>query len=304
MPADGVELSPAKHLLTTPEILRLAGLFVNEGVTKIRLTGGEPTLRRDLIDLMAGLHALPGLQEICITSNGLALHRKLPLLAQHGLTSLNLSLDTLVPAKFALLTRRPEQGLSAVLRALETAKGLGIPRIKLNVVVMRGVNDDEVVDFVHLARDHAIQVRFIEYMPFGGNRWQEKKMVTYAELRDTIEQSMGAPLELIPAQPGDTAKNYRLPGDTGGGGSVGFITSMTDHFCGTCTRLRLTADGNIKVCLFDNAEVSLRDQLRAGATDPQLLTAIGAAVHGKREKHAGLGDLEKMENRPMVLIGG
>jgi cyclic pyranopterin phosphate synthase len=303
MPAEGVELSPPKHLLTTPEILRLAGLFVNEGVTKIRLTGGEPTLRRDLIDLMAGLDALPGLREICLTSNGLALHRKLPLLAQHGLTALNLSLDTLVPAKFALLTRRPEQGLAAVLRALDTAKGLGIPRIKLNVVVMRGINDDEVVDFVKLARDHAIQVRFIEYMPFGGNRWQEKKMVAYAELRNTIEQSLGAPLEPIPAQPGDTAKNYRLPGSSGGG-SVGFITSMTDHFCSSCTRLRLTADGNIKVCLFDNAEVSLRDQLRAGATDAQLLETIGRAVHGKREKHAGLKDLEKMENRPMVLIGG
>lgn len=303
MPADGVDLSPPDHLLSTPEILRLARLFVSQGVTKIRLTGGEPTLRRDLVDLMEGLHSLPGLDNICITSNGLALHRKLPALAQHGLTALNLSLDTLVPAKFELLTRRPGQGLAAVLRSLDTAVKLNIPRVKLNVVVMRGVNDDEILDFVALARDHPIQIRFIEYMPFDGNRWNSHKMVPYAELRAAIERGIGTSLELVPAQPGDTAKNYRLP-DSNYVGSVGLITSMTDHFCGTCTRLRLTSDGNLKVCLFDNAEVSLRDRLRAGASDAELLNVVGAAVRGKKSKHAGLGELEKMKNRPMVLIGG
>ncbi|ODQ81481.1 hypothetical protein BABINDRAFT_18435, partial [Babjeviella inositovora NRRL Y-12698] len=296
MPAEGVELSPEGNLLTTPEILRLARLFVSQGVRKVRLTGGEPTIRSDILELVNELHAIPGLEEICITSNGLALHRKLPQLCESGLTALNLLLDTLVAGKFALITRR--NGLSAVLRALHVALALGV-RVKVNVVVMRGVNEDEILDFVAMARDHPLEVRFIEYMPFGGNKWLQGKMFDYADTMRIIARKYA--LTKVPHRAGDTAKVYSHPSFRG---RVGFITSMTENFCGTCTRLRLTTDGNLKVCLFGNEEVSLRDMMRSGKTDGEILEVIGVAVKGKREKHDDMGVLENMPNRPMILIGG
>lgn len=298
MPEEGVDLSPPDHLLTTDEILRLARLFVSQGVTKIRLTGGEPTVRKDILDLVAGLGAIPGLKELCMTSNGISLHRKLPALRAGGLTALNLSLDTLVDGKFTIMTRR--QGLSHVLKSLQTALDVGVPKVKLNVVVMRGLNEDEVPDFVALTKDRDIEVRFIEYMPFDGNKWSTNKMVPFREIEDMITDA-GYTLEPIAAKPGDTAKSCTVAGHLG---RVGFITSMTSHFCSSCTRLRITCDGNLKVCLFGNAEVSLRDLLRADVPDSALLAVIGRAVKNKKAQHAGIGTLEKMKNRPMILIGG
>ncbi|GMG39099.1 unnamed protein product [Ambrosiozyma monospora] len=298
MPEEGIELSPSTHLLTTEEIIRIARLFVSQGVRKIRLTGGEPSVRRDLVDIVSALHEIPGLDEICITSNGLALHRKLPKLAMNGLTALNLSLDTLVDGKFQMITRR--NGLSAVLRSLETALKLGLPKVKLNVVVMSGVNEEEVLSFVKMTKDYPLEVRFIEYMPFGGNKWSGDKMVTYEDMLSNIEV-VYPEVTRLKHKPGDTAKVYQIPGFRG---KIGFITSMTENFCSTCTRLRITSDGNLKVCLFGNEEVSLRDLMREGVSDSELLEAIGKAVKLKKEKHAGLGELENMPNRPMILIGG
>lgn len=298
MPEEGVDLSPPDHLLTTDEILRLARLFVSQGVTKIRLTGGEPTVRKDILDLVTGLGEIPGLKELCMTSNGISLHRKLPALRAAGLTALNLSLDTLVDGKFTIMTRR--QGLSHVLKSLQTALDVGVPKVKLNVVVMRGLNEDEVPDFVALTKDRDIEVRFIEYMPFDGNKWSTNKMVPFREIEDMITDA-GYSLEPIAAKPGDTAKSCAVAGHLG---RVGFITSMTSHFCSSCTRLRITCDGNLKVCLFGNAEVSLRDLLRANVPDEELLTVIARAVKNKKAQHAGIGTLEKMKNRPMILIGG
>uniref|UniRef100_A0A0B7JR06 Radical SAM core domain-containing protein n=1 Tax=Bionectria ochroleuca TaxID=29856 RepID=A0A0B7JR06_BIOOC len=337
MPEEGVPLSPSRELLTTPEIVMLSSVFVSQGVNKIRLTGGEPTVRRDILPLMHQLGDLRsrGLRELCITTNGISLHRKLDSMVDAGLTGVNLSLDTLDPFQFQIMTRR--KGFDAVQksidRILELNKlGAGI-KLKINCVVMRGVNDREIVPFVELTREKDLEVRFIEYMPFDGNKWNKTKMFSYKEMLGLIREKHPS-LAKVQDHRNDTSKTWHIPGFAG---RIGFITSMTHNFCGTCNRLRITSDGNLKVCLFGNAEVSLRDILRSlnggepideqafeamkqiemdrkqGLTPPnqalgidtheaELLEVIGAAVKRKKAKHAGMGELEHMKNRPMILI--
>ncbi|KAI1502718.1 molybdenum cofactor biosynthesis prote [Biscogniauxia marginata] len=339
MPEEGVPLSPQRELLTTPEIIMLSSIFVSQGVTKIRLTGGEPTIRRDILPLMQQIGALRphGLRELCLTTNGLALHRKLEGMVEAGLTGVNLSLDTLDPWQFQIMTRR--KGFDAVMKSIERVlelnkHGAGI-KLKINSVVMRGINDREIIPFVEMTREKDIEVRFIEYMPFDGNKWNEGKMFSYSEMLNLIRSNYSG-LEKVQCHKNDTSKTYKVPGFMG---KIGFITSMTHNFCGSCNRLRITSDGNLKVCLFGNAEVSLRDILRKSnggepieeeayeamrqieinrrqglpgqSTTPlglmapneqELLEVIGMAVKRKKEKHAGIGELEHMKNRPMILI--
>lgn len=338
MPEEGVPLSPSSHLLTTPEISYLSSLFVSQGVSKIRLTGGEPTIRRDILPLMHSIGELRrnGLRELCITSNGITLRRKLDSMVEAGLTGVNLSLDTLDPFQFQIMTRR--MGFEAVMksidRILEMNKlGAGI-KLKINCVIMRGINEREIIPFVEMGREKDLEVRFIEYMPFEGNKWNQEKMLGYQEMIELIQEKYPR-LEKVQDHKNDTSKTFKVPGFVG---KIGFITSMTNNFCGTCNRLRITSDGNLKVCLFGNTEVSLRDLLRkddgslpfadgqmegmkwfemdrekalsgTGAfeykrRERELLEVIGMAVRRKKEKHAGMGQLEKMKNRPMILIGG
>ncbi|KAI5291413.1 hypothetical protein KEM54_004858 [Ascosphaera aggregata] len=345
MPEEGVQLSPPEHLLTTPEIVYLASLFVSQGVTKIRLTGGEPTVRKDFVSLVQQVGRLRdhGLKELCITSNGIALGRKMHDLYEAGLTGVNLSLDTLDPAAYQIMTRR--NGLDKVMGTVNTIldmKRAGAAIIlKINCVVMKGVNDREMLPFVELTRHQDVEVRFIEYMPFDGNRWHKAKMVSYRTMLDTIRQRHPT-FKKLNDHKNDTSKTYRIEGFKG---KIGFITSMTHNFCGTCNRLRITSDGNIKVCLFGNEEVSLRDIIRGhnqgkpivdgetlllsrlqesqwtksaqsphtdttseatmvGQRERELLGVIGAAVKGKKARHAGMTELKDMRNRPMILIGG
>ncbi|KAJ3517867.1 hypothetical protein NLJ89_g232 [Agrocybe chaxingu] len=281
-------------------MLRLATLFVKSGVTKIRLTGGEPTVRKGIVDIVGSLNKLRryGLKSIGMTSNGLALHRRLPLLVENGLTHLNLSLDTLDPFKFELITRR--RGHDAVLKALDMALALPLASVKLNVVVIKNLNDSEVLDFIDMTKDKPFSVRFIEFMPFTGNKWDKKKMVESSELLERI-RARHPNVQRASDELNDTARSWIIPGHEG---SFGFISSMSDHFCASCNRLRLTADGQVKVCLFDANEVSLRDKLRAGASDEEILETIGRAVADKQEKHAGMEDIDVVTNRPMILIGG
>jgi cyclic pyranopterin phosphate synthase len=338
MPEEGVLLSPTPHLLTTPEIVYLSALFVSQGVTKIRLTGGEPTVRKDIVPMMQAIGKLrrDGLKELCLTTNGISLHRKLDSMVEAGLTGVNLSLDTLDPFQFQIMTRR--KGFEAVMKSIDRIlemkkKGAGI-KLKINCVVMRGLNDREIIQFVEMGREKPIEVRFIEYMPFDGNKWSHGKMVSFKEMLAVIREKYPT-LEKVADHKSDTSKTYRVPGFEG---RVGFITSMTHNFCGTCNRLRITSDGNLKVCLFGNTEVSLRDMIRkanngqpiddqamesldlleaarraahAGQEgldidnrERELLDIIGMAVHRKKAKHAGMGELENMKNRPMILIGG
>ena len=339
MPEEGVPLSPPSHLLTTPEIIYLSSLFVSEGVTKIRLTGGEPTIRPDIIPLMHSIGDLrrQGLRELCITTNGIALHRKLDSMAEAGLTGVNLSLDTLDPLQFQIMTRR--KGFEAVMKSMDrivemNRLGAGI-KLKINCVIMRKVNEREIIPFVELSKDKDVEIRFIEYMPFDGNKWNQEKMISYKEMLGIIRSKYPG-LQKVLDHKNNTSKTYKVPGFVG---TIGFITSMTEHFCGSCNRLRITSDGNLKVCLFGNSEVSLRDLIRKqndgqpideeaieaykklknshqrsliddqelleiGRRERELLQVIGQALKRKKERHAGMGQLENMKNRPMILIGG
>lgn len=342
MPEEGIELAPNRELLTTPEIVYLSALFVNQGVNKIRLTGGEPTVRKDIVPLMQQIGSLRpnGLRELALTTNGISLHRKLDAMVEAGLTGVNISLDTLDPFQFQLLTRR--KGFDAVNKSIERIQemnrtGAGI-KLKINAVVMRGLNDHQILPFVEKTRHEDIEVRFIEYMPFDGNKWSENKMLPYQEMLDIIRQQY-PDIGRIRDAKNDTSKTWQVPGFTG---RVGFITSMTHNFCGTCNRLRITSDGNLKVCLHGETEVSLRDLLRKDlggdpmddaafdalrqleldrrqlgppglkfdseessmSTEAQLLDVIGQAVKRKKAKHAGMGVLENLKNRPMIKIGG
>lgn len=298
MPEEGVDLSPREELLTFEEIERLATLFVDAGVRKIRLTGGEPLVRRDVEQLAERLAAIERLESLAITTNGILLDRKGSALRKAGVDSLNISLDTFRHDRFYQITRR--KGLERVLASIEDALQLGFDPVKVNCVVMRGVNDDELTDFVAYTEATPVQVRFIEYMPFSGNGWNDAQFVSYAEMMKVIEGRFGG---LVPLQDGanDTTRSFRVPGWAG---SIGFITSMSDHFCGTCNRLRLTADGNLKVCLFGANEISLRDSMRAGGTDTELQILIDAAVKRKAAHHAGMYQLADADDRPMILIGG
>ncbi|XP_065611333.1 molybdenum cofactor biosynthesis protein 1 isoform X3 [Cyrtonyx montezumae] len=298
MPEEGVQLTPKSELLTAQEIITLAGLFVKEGVEKIRLTGGEPLIRPDVVDIVGQLYKLEGLKTIAITTNGINLARLLPRLKEAGLNAINISLDTLVPAKFEFIVRR--KGFHKVMEGIHKATELGYRPVKVNCVVMRGLNEDELLNFVDFTKDLPLDVRFIEYMPFDGNKWNFKKMVSYKEMLDTIKQRWPE-LEKLPCEASSTAKSYKVPHFRG---QISFITSMSEHFCGSCNRLRITADGNLKVCLFGSSEVSLRDHLRSGASEEELVQIIGAAVSRKKKQHAGMFNISQMKNRPMILIGG
>ncbi|XP_065536108.1 molybdenum cofactor biosynthesis protein 1 isoform X2 [Lathamus discolor] len=280
MPEEGVQLTPKSDLLTTEEIITLAKLFVKEGVEKIRLTGGEPLIRPDVVDIVGQLRKLEGLKTIAVTTNGMNLTRLLPRLKEAGLNAINISLDTLVPAKFEFIVRR--KGFHKVMEGIHKATELGYHPVKVNCVVMRGFNEDELLGFVDFTKDLPLDVRFIEYMPFDGNKWNFKKMVSYKEMLDTIKQQWPE-LEKLSCEASSTAKGYKVPHFQG---QISFITSMSEHFCGSCNRLRITADGNLKVCLFGNSEVSLRDHLRSGASEEELIQVIGAAVGRKKKQHA------------------
>ncbi|XP_061959344.1 GTP 3',8-cyclase, mitochondrial isoform X2 [Populus nigra] len=258
MPAEGVELTRSPQLLSQDEIVHLANLFVSSGVDKIRLTGGEPTIRKDIEDICLQLSNLKGLKTLAMTTNGITLARKLPKLKECGLTSLNISLDTLVPAKFEFLTRR--KGHERVMDSINAAIDCGYNPVKVNCVVMRGFNDDEICDFVELTHNKPINVRFIEFMPFDGNVWNVKKLVPYSEMLDRVGKQFPS-LKRLQDHPADTAKNFRIDGHLG---MVSFITSMTEHFCAGCNRLRLLADGNFKVCLFGPSEIPSLFPLKYG----------------------------------------
>ncbi|CAE6502618.1 unnamed protein product [Rhizoctonia solani] len=310
MPEEGIPLSPSGNILTNEEVVRLARIFVQHGVTKIRLTGGEPTLRRGLPALIQELRGL-GVQQIGMTSNGIALWKKLPELVQSGLTHLNLSLDTLDPHKFERMTLR--RGHDKVLKSLYTAlslhasspdpmpnySGPRLESVKLNTVLIRNVNDSEIARFLALTKLNPMSVRFIEFMPFAGNQWDANSVVTASELlqrvRDLVRggwfddslpvnASDSEEVVTLPREPTDTARTYRVRGFAG---TFGFISSMSDDFCAGCNRLRITADGNLKPCLFDEKETPLRDLVRSQApsAEQDLVAAIHRAVKGKFAKH-------------------
>jgi len=283
MPAEGVPLSPKSHLLSTEEIILISRLFVSQGVRKIRLTGGEPTIRKDLVDIISQLKEIPKLENVSITTNGLVLTRNLVSYQRAGLDSLNISLDTLQPKKYEQITRR--KGFERVIAGIDLAVQLGY-KPKINCVAMKNFNEDEICDFVEWTKDRDVDIRFIEYMPFNGNRWNTEKLLPFQDMLNSIKDKYPN-LETLSNGPNDTSKAFKVPNYKG---QVGFITSMTEHFCGTCNRLRITADGNLKVCLFGNKEISLRDAIRKGCSEDDLIALIGASVLRKKKQHAGKFD--------------
>ena len=290
-----------EELMTREEIVTIARLFVERhGITKIRLTGGEPLVRPDAVDIVRDLVKLP--VKLGLTTNALTLHKHLDGLIDAGLRSLNVSLDTFDAERFRKITRR--DGYDVVWANIQEAHRRGL-RVKLNMVVMRGVNDDELLRFVELTRDHDIHVRFIEFMPFAGNHWGRERVYTYAEMLGHIGSVHS--FEKLTDDPHSTAKAYRVPGWAG---TFAVISTVTEPFCGTCDRLRLTAEGRMRNCLFAREETDLLSALRRGEDIAPLIEANVLA------KHAMLGGLpafkpEKQEEvlhdlsaRPMVAIGG
>jgi cyclic pyranopterin phosphate synthase len=277
-----------EEILTYEEIVRLVTIFARRGVAKLRITGGEPLLRRDLAQLIRMLVLTPGVEEISLTTNGVLLEEQAPDLAAAGLQRINVSLDTLKPERFRDMTRR--DGLDRVLRGLEIAHEVGLRPVKVNTVLMKGVNDDEILSLVAAARDRGWDLRFIEFMPLeNGSTWDLSRVVSGQEVRRRIESRW--PLTEAPSSSPHSPATRFLFED--GVGSVGFINSVTAPFCSTCSRLRLTADGYMSSCLYATDEVDLKTPLRAGVGDQVLETLVEQAVARKGRG----GALEILESR-------
>ncbi len=269
------------------------------GVQKIRLTGGEPTTRADLADLVARLVEIKGIETVSLTTNGVLFARSALLLKQAGLSGVNISLDSLNRETFKKIARR--DALKQVLESIESALQFEFEPVKLNMVVMAGVNEHEMLDFVELAKSKPVNVRFIEYMPFKGNQWDPTGVVSYAMMRERIEQTYD--LHAMP----DTFIANRVAEDfmiSGFRGKISFIASMSRSFCATCSRLRLTADGALKACLFFPAQAQLRESLRSRASDEQLKLNISRAVLAKPEGHPDPVELTALNDLSMIEIGG
>jgi len=297
MPAEGLEWLPRSEVLTFEEISRLAGIFVGLGVRTVRLTGGEPLLRRGLDELVAQLSAA-GVTDLSMTTNGFLLAAKAKALAAAGLRRINVSVDSLLQHRFAAMTR--QDALDAVMEGLAAAERAGMSPVKLNCVVIRGTNDDEIVDFARFARTTGYEARFIEFMPLDADKgWRRDQVVPSEEVLATIDQAY----PLVATGTGtEPAAVYRFA--DGAPGSVGVIPSVTAPFCASCNRVRITADGQFRTCLFSLGETDLRGMLRSGATDDEIAGAIRHAVAGKWAGHAiGAEDFTRPD-RSMSMIGG
>ncbi len=298
MPEDMI-FRPNAELMQDEEVLLLVRLFSSLGFDKFRLTGGEPTVRAHIVDLVSGIAATPGVRSLSMTTNGVLLTRLAQPLAQAGLQRVNISIDTLNPEKFRRLTRWG--ALEDVWQGILAAEQAGLTPVKLNAVVVRGYNEAEVVDLVRLTKEHPWQVRFIEMMPFAGaTELQLNQVVTADEMQANIEAALG-PMEVANGGELDgEARLFRLPGAAG---EVGFISSVSMPFCAACTRARLTADGRLRLCLLREGEVDLLTPLRAGASLEDLRQIILAGVWDKPWGH-GLAEGIIPLNRVMSEIGG
>jgi len=300
IPDEDIEWLPREELLSLEETARLARIAVAAGIRKLRITGGEPLLRKNLPSLVAELAAIPDLLDLALTTNGAELSRLAGPLAEAGLRRVNVSLDSLDRTRFARIAQR--DALDAVLAGIDAAEAAGLLPLSLNCVAMRGLNDGEAVDFARLARERGFEVRFIEFMPLEhGHRWGPDRLVPGAELRASIDAAY--PLEPHPDPDPHAASRDWVFAD-GAPGVVGFIDSVSDPFCSTCNRIRLTADGKLRTCLFSLREHDLRGPLRDGASDEELAALLRAAVGTKERKHHVTDGLFVKPERTMSQIGG
>lgn len=298
MPEEDYHFMPNQQLMQAEEIIQIAKIFVDQGVTKIRLTGGEPLVRKDAPEIIKALGKLG--VELTITTNATRVEHFVDLFEEAGIQSVNISLDTLQKDKFHLITRRDQ--FETVKKNIDTLLSRGF-KVKINVVVVKGLNDAEILDFIEWTKFAPIQIRFIEFMPFDGNKWNRDKLVTMHEILEIVNQQYA----FISAENAahDTSKHFSIPGHAG---SFAIISTMSVPFCNTCNRIRLTADGKIKNCLFSEEESDLLKALRNGEA---LLPLIENSIKAKHKELGGqftkqfeLIDANSIHNRSMIAIGG
>lgn len=298
MPEEGVALRPRNEFMTSEEVIQIASNFVKLGVKKIRLTGGEPLIKKDFNNILNQLSEL-GI-EISITTNGILLHKYFKTLLKAGVKKINISLDTLNKQQFNLITRRDHFDL--VYQNIDKAIDL-FDEVKLNVVLIKGKNDNEVLDFIRLTQQKKVNIRFIEYMPFDGNKWRKDLTVTQQEIDNLLSSEYGTECIKLEDEPNSTSKNFKIDKYMG---TFGFINTITNPFCDSCNRIRLTADGRLKNCLFSTNEMNLLSPLREGKDiRPLILKNINA----KFKSHGGINSFDKdshiyNKNRTMIAIGG
>jgi len=299
MPAEGIEKRPHRDILSYEDLALIVRAAADLGISKVRITGGEPLVRVDLPDLVRMIASTPGIDDLSMTTNGTLLARHAAALAEAGLHRVNVSLDTLRADRFRQITRRGN--LEDVWAGLDAAHAAGLTPIKLNMVVVRGLNDDEIADFARRTLTHGWHVRFIELMPIGANvDWAGDGVVPIPEVRARIEAEVG-PLEGVHGPRGNgPARYYRLPGADG---TLGFIGAISEHFCTTCNRLRLTADGRLRPCLMSSEEIDLSAPLREGASLEEVKALLDEAIHHKPSGHR-LSEAVTAQDRTMAQIGG
>lgn len=294
MPLEGVKLKSHKEILTLEEIICFARAAMQSGIGRVRLTGGEPLIRKNLAFLIRGLYRIPGLKDLSLTTNALLLKKQLPELIDAGLRRINISIDSLDPETYRQLTRGGR--LEDAIAGLEAALEAGLDPVKVNVVVLRGINDQNLEDFAKLTLKYPVHIRFIEHMSFDNHHTSEF-FVPGDEVKQKLA-SLGIMNEAVSPLGAGPAKYYQLPGAFG---TIGFILPTTGHFCGECNRLRLTADGRLRTCLFSDDEIDVKSFLRRGASEEELLNLIKEALTKKpKEKFA---TCQKVK-RKMVQIGG
>jgi cyclic pyranopterin phosphate synthase len=300
MPDENVRFKPRNELLTFEEIARFVEAVAPLGISKLRLTGGEPLVRADLAKLVRLLAGIPGIADLALTTNGILLAEQAVALRRAGLSRLNVSLDTLSEYKFREISRR--EGLDRVLAGIFAARQAGFDNIRLNAIAMRGITEQEVVPLAQFARHHDFEVRFIEFMPLDAeNAWQKEQVLTGEEIRAIIEQSIGP---LVPAERPDPSQPAQDFVFADGLGRIGFINPVSNPFCGDCNRLRLTAEGQVRNCLFSTVEWDARQLLRTGASAEEIADLVRDSVAAKKPGHAIDEPGFLRPERAMYQIGG
>jgi cyclic pyranopterin phosphate synthase len=299
MPEEGIPLISHEEILTYEEMLRMVRVFAREGISKVRLTGGEPLVRKGIVDFISRLSQIEGIEDLSLTTNGILLKEFAPDLKRAGLKRINISLDSLRRERFYRIARR--DGYERVWEGIEASLSAGLSPIKINMVAIRGVNDDEIESFAQLTLRLPLTVRYIEYMPSGnGEEWKESDILTIPQIKNRLEK-MGTLIPIPPDRWDGPARRFRMAGALG---EIGLIGAVSSHFCGDCNRLRLTADGKIRTCLFSDDEVDMKEILRKGGSDGDLREQLLLALQRKPERHHINTYQFKKCQRNMSAIGG